>query len=329
MVNSKTVRIAPVPLDKRECGKISEKIRETSLRAFPPPCHEFSENERAEILEGRRIKWPKGLIPNYRTNPEPETIFYFRYSTDKQQFSAEVQKAICERYYARYGDRLKMPPLSTKEFADPETSGKRRFFERSWGGQLGRYVKKGDHVVVAYFDRFGRDAIDSVNSIRGLRKLGVHFHAIDNPQLRNICPRDPQSTAALHNTASAAEFERLMISKRTTAGLALRRDCGVSSNYRPRAGFVHKPNPNFDPSRKVGIDNPRNFQVVDEREQVHVVTAYHYWSVEGWSIYELSRAFRYHGFRRADGKKWDRKALVKAVMRIHRERLSLGEEGEE
>lgn len=307
-----------------DIGPIVASWNAKSLKALPPPTAEMSEEQISEAYEQKRIRWHKEIVPDLRTTRTPETIPYFRWSTDKQQYSIEYQRSIFQRYFVRRQRQMNMPPVSAFEFADPETSGKHRFFERRHGGQFAKYVRPGDHAVFSYFDRVGRDALDMLQTVKVLVKVNVFVHLIDHPSFSFCDPTHPNTIRDLQQHASSAEYERRMTSFRVRntlkAGLAEGRALGNIGDF----CYKKIPNPKHIPGIEDNVTNPRFLVEFCPHDAAVCDEMYRLW-LEGWTAYEISNALRRKNIRRRalKNQKWTGWAIRRVIAKLHDQRSSL------
>lgn len=326
--------IVELALSRSDIGKINKQRLAASYAALPPPTRALTDAEVRGMLEPKPVKWHKDLIPNYRTTTAAETITYHRYSTDKQQHSIEHQRQIIADFYESRRQVFRLPPMSANEFSDPETSGKRLIFERRWGGQLACYVRPGDHVVFAYFDRIGRNAVDTIGLLQKFMELGVYVHIVDHPHFQFCEPGHPSTIKQIQDAAIAAENERNLISLRTkraagniyAAGHAMGN--GRARCYRPW------PNTRFDRSAPVdAMKNPRQLAEFVPAEAALCEIIYHAWAIDSWLVAEIVSALRNRAktdrrFLRAHSMRpWTRDAVKKLIRKFHAERCRGGVAG--
>lgn len=325
--------IDELALSRSDIGKINKQRLAASYNALPPPTRAMTDAEVRAMLEPKPVKWHKDLIPNFRTTTAPETVPYYRYSTDKQQHSIEHQRHIVKEFFDDRGGLFRLPPLSANEFADPETSGKRRFLERRWGGQLACYVRPGDHVVFAYFDRIGRAAVDTLDVLQKLMELGVFVHIIDHPQFQFCDPAHPSTIKLIQEAAIAAENERRLISLRTKRALdsLLSKGRGVGCRHRC---YRMPANPEYRPDAAAdSMSNPRRLAEFVPAEAALCEIIYHAWAIDSWLVAEIVSALRNRAktdkrFLRAySGKPWTRDAVKKLIRKMHAERCRGGAAG--
>lgn len=140
--------------------------------------------------------------PNFAIN-SPLTFFgmligYARVSTRKQNLELQLdalQKAGCQLIYQE------------------QASGARQ--DRAELDRMLAQLRQGDTVVVWKIDRIGRSLRHLVSLIDQFQQLGVGFRSLSD----SIDTTTAQGRLVFNIFASLAEFERELISERTTAGL--------------------------------------------------------------------------------------------------------------
>ncbi len=98
-------------------------------------------------------------------------------------------------------------------------------------------ARKGDvgAVLVWKLDRFGRSSLDVLSNIQALIDAGVRFVAVT--QGLDVKPQgDAMSHLILTVLAAVAEFERSLISERTSLAARAARRAGRAWGRRPAAG---------------------------------------------------------------------------------------------
>lgn len=132
-------------------------------------------------------------------------IGYARVSTDDQNLALQMDAlgaAGCE-----------------KVFEDRQSGAKA---DRSGLAACLEFARPGDVVMVWRLDRLGRSLADLVRVVAGLEKRGVEFASLTE----KIETASASGKLVFHLFAALAEFERNLISERTTAGLAAARARG-------------------------------------------------------------------------------------------------------
>ncbi|MNO61516.1 DNA-invertase hin [compost metagenome] len=137
------------------------------------------------------------------------TIAYLRVSTDDQ--STEAQRHAIEQIHN-----------IEHWYVDEATSGTTKALQREGFGELFKFVRKGDTVVIFAIDRLGRDTIDVLETVKALKGKGVAIISVrEGFDLSN-----DYGTVILSVLASLAELERSNIKARQLAGIARARATG-------------------------------------------------------------------------------------------------------
>lgn len=129
-------------------------------------------------------------------------IGYLRVSTDDQTIEGQ-RHTIEERYRV------------AKWFSDEATSGAVKASTRKGFGELLRYVREGDTVVVYAIDRLGRDTVDILDTVEQLKAEGVAVVSVRE----GFDLSTPVGKAMLTMLAAVAELERANIRSRQMAGI--------------------------------------------------------------------------------------------------------------
>ena len=130
------------------------------------------------------------------------TIAYVRVSTDDQN-TENQRRSIDERYKV------------TKWFQDNGVSGAIPAAQRPGLSALLAYVREGDLVIVAAIDRLGRNTIDVLTTVEGLRAKGVSVVSLRE----GFDLATPVGKAMLTMLAAMAELEKDNIRVRQMAGI--------------------------------------------------------------------------------------------------------------
>lgn len=316
-----------------------------SLASLPPPSTEISDEEIRRMMEPQPIRWPKDVIPNYRDTPAVnETIPYYRYSTDKQEYSIDYQRDAVRDWYDMRRDTFRLPPLMTKGrelddigftagFADPETSGSHRVFERRWGGQLGQYVRPGDHVVFAYFDRIGRNTVDTLQVLDAFVKARVYVHILDHVEFQFCDPAHPNTIKQIQDAAVAAEHHRGMTSLRTRRAYRSHLAAGVSMGGASALCYRRIPNPGHVAGVRNSRRNPLYRMEFVPFQAALVEEIFRLWLIESWSVAEICSALRERSKRDerflnvTNNKPWDRRCIRYIIEKLRNERRAGGAAG--
>jgi DNA invertase Pin-like site-specific DNA recombinase len=140
-------------------------------------------------------------------------IGYARVSTQEQTLNLQrdaLEKAGC-----------------TKIFTDTASGAKA---EREGLEEALNYVRTGDTLVVWRLDRLGRSLPHLITTMTDLEKRGIGFKSL----MENIDTTTSGGKLIFHIFGALAEFERNLISERTTAGLIAARARGRKGG-RPKA----------------------------------------------------------------------------------------------
>ena len=137
------------------------------------------------------------------------TIAYLRVSTDDQ--STESQRHAIKQIHS-----------IEHWYVDEATSGTTKALHREGFGELFKFVRKGDTVVIFAIDRLGRDTIDVLETVKALKAKGVAVISVrEGFDLSN-----DYGAVILSVLASLAELERSNIKARQLAGIARARASG-------------------------------------------------------------------------------------------------------
>jgi DNA invertase Pin-like site-specific DNA recombinase len=115
----------------------------------------------------------------------------------------------------------------TKIFTDTASGAKS---ERKGLDEALSYVRKGDTLVVWRLDRLGRSLPHLISTMTDLVERGIGFKSLTE----NIDTTTSGGKLIFHIFGALAEFERNLISERTTAGLTAARERGRIGG-RPKA----------------------------------------------------------------------------------------------
>jgi len=132
-------------------------------------------------------------------------VGYARVSTTDQSLNLQtdnLEKAGCEKIYHDVASGV----------AD----------SRPGLGELMKYIRDGDTLVVWKLDRLGRSLRNLIDTINNLHDKGIGFKSIQE----SIDTTTSGGKLVFHIFASLAEFERELITERTQAGLKAARARG-------------------------------------------------------------------------------------------------------
>lgn len=326
--------ILELRITRADIGNIRANDIAKSLKHFPPPRRALSDADVRRLLEPAPIRWHKDLIPDYRTTSTPETIPYYRYSTDMQGDSTEQQRGIVEPWFEMRVQTFNLPPMTSKEFADPETSGGKPLFERRWGGQLASYVRPGDHLVFAYYDRIGRDALDTLNALKKFMEMRVYVHIIDHAQFQFCDPKHPTTIKQIQEAAIEAEHTRRKIGTLTARADKSFLARGFHMGAVRHRCFRKVKNPDYNPDRQPSPTNQPYLAKFSAKEAAQCEVIYRLWAVYGWLVPEILSAMRtqskrdpHRWIRYSTGKIWNRDGVKKLIRKYNAERAGGGAAG--
>lgn len=158
-----------------------------------------------------------------------KTLAYCRVSSLGQAEhgqSLEAQQADVARYCARHG--LPEP----RYFVEAESgggTGERRAKQL----ELMAAAERGDVVIVARQDRWSRDTIHTLASLRDLQKRGVYVVSLSE----RVDLSTPGGNLQATMSAAFAEYERLVIRERSMRGKAALREKGCVVDRLPPLGY--------------------------------------------------------------------------------------------
>ena len=151
---------------------------------------------------------------------------YHRVST-RDQNQKLARRELRQAALAR-GLRITMDVEETGSGALNNRPGLRRVMDAARKGQVGA-------VLVWKLDRFGRSSLDVLSNIQALTDAGVRFVAVT--QGLDVKPQgDAMSHLILTVLAAVAEFERSLISERTSLAARAARRAGKAWGRRPASG---------------------------------------------------------------------------------------------
>lgn len=213
-------------------------------------------------------------------------IIYSRYSprpkdkADKCE-SLEVQEARCRAYSQAY--RWKV--IDTDIFREPEVSGKDIEHRPVLQNAIERASAKKAVLVVSSLDRLSRSVVDSIHIVDELRRAGAGLACVS----QHVDTSDPSGWLMFTLQAAFAEYERLLISQRTSQGMKHRQANGQKMSKAPPYGYM------VDPRDKKRI-------VVDDNEQ-RIIGVVCDFRRRGMSLRAICRSLEATGDR-ARGKRW-------------------------
>lgn len=158
-------------------------------------------------------------------------VLYVRVSTDEQVRTGVSLDAQEERLRAY----CVMRELAVAGVVREEgVSGSKPLAKRPGGAELLRMVTSGEatNVVALKLDRLFRNTVDTMTTTNTWDRAGVALHLVDFGGAA-IDTRSATGRMMLTMLAGVAQFERDVISERTTAALAYKRDHGRVSGVVP------------------------------------------------------------------------------------------------
>jgi DNA invertase Pin-like site-specific DNA recombinase len=248
------------------------------------------------------------MVNGYR-----RSVIYTRESTKKQSLSSYAQILACKTYHENNG---RLPPLLPDAYSDHARSGGILLENRKAGHQLLLDLERGDHLLVAAFDRLGRDIPDLILTVRLLHKRGVIVHLLDLSFLLKFEIDDPNTEVYLTQVASLAQFERHRGSARTKQGLAAQRARGYATTGEGHpVGYKRIPNPEWRPDLDPRLKIGRDLLIPDPDDQAYFDRAYALW-MGGDKVPEVQRILK--SWKAASG--WNYQRLYKELRRERRRR---------
>lgn len=172
-------------------------------------------------------------------------IIYTRFSPRPDAATSEscaVQGGECEQY--AYNHKYNV----VETIDDPDASGADEFREKLW--EAISKLKKGWVLLVYKRDRLARDVYLSETINRAVSKKGARIEAVTG----DVNGEGPEQTMIRQVVAVMAEYERKIISQRTSSALLHYQREGKRVSCRPPFGFAVDP-------------NDRSRLVRDEKEQ--------------------------------------------------------------
>jgi len=159
------------------------------------------------------------------------TFGYVRVSSDEQKkggTSPELQKARIQ------GQAAAQSLGEAQIFEDTESGAAEKEEDRIQQKLLISKVRSGDTILVTKVDRWSRDIVFGVQSVRDLIKKGVKFLALDE----NIDASTPQGDSMLGLMSWVADQERKRIVERTMGARKRLREQGDHVEGRPPVGYM-------------------------------------------------------------------------------------------
>lgn len=196
-------------------------------------------------------------------------VLYVRVSTDEQVRTGVSLDAQEERLRAY----CVMRDLTIAGVIREEgVSGAKPLAKRPGGADLLAMVASGEatNVVCLKLDRLFRDLIDTMTTVNAWDRAGVALHLVDYAGAA-IDTRSAVGRLILTTIAGVAQFERDVISERTTASLAYKRDHGRVSGTVPYGYTRNGDNVVPVPAEQAVIAQVRAWR--DEKLSLRVIAA--------------------------------------------------------
>lgn len=152
---------------------------------------------------------------------------YGRQSRDetKQVYTERAQRAAIERYAESLIERC-AEGIGSLQYAglffDRSESRGVPLFDRPYGRELLKVLRRGDHLVTTNVDRMLGSLIYGAATLETLKQLGVQLHFLN----LGIDASTAGGELVLHIMIAVAQHERRLISERTKAAAAIRRENG-------------------------------------------------------------------------------------------------------
>lgn len=173
-------------------------------------------------------------------NSQPtKAVVYTRFSPRpdaKDSMSCAVQRAQCEQFAALRGYEV------VRVYDDPDRSGADEYRDKLWSAI--EAVPKGGVLLVYRRDRLARNLYLSEAINRAVTKRGGRIVAVYG----DMEGETPEAQLVRQIIAAAAEYERKLISARTSAAMRTRMEQGRRVSARPPYGWRVDPS---DPKRVV------------------------------------------------------------------------------
>lgn len=198
---------------------------------------------------------------------------YGRSSTDKQQFSPEVQEDKIRRWFNYHKEQGKWPNGADfiGMYIDQAVSSRIDMLNREKGYEVLTKLDHGDVIVCATMSRAFRSAGDAEKTTNKLQEAGISLEFVDC----SVNTSSPEGKMFLGMIAIMARFERDVISERTKDTLRHKRLIGESIGAPPYGWKTKRVNgrPVLIPDvnrRMVGIAAMNLFRQGMSRDQVAI-----------------------------------------------------------
>ncbi|MBK9266215.1 MAG: recombinase family protein [Polyangiaceae bacterium] len=216
-----------------------------------------SKGHRGKAIRAR-VQAPSGAHATGHAGPAiTRVLAYRRVSTleqGKQGNSLDLQRDEIRRYceYAKLPEPI--------DFEETESGSAEAQERREQVAKLLKQVRRGDLVLVSKIDRFSRDIVFTISSVREIIKRGARFLSI----AEHFDPSTPEGETQMALWASIAQMERARIRERTEGNRKRLRAMGYFVEGKPPFGYVRAQGelPNEKP-RRLDVD-PEKAKIVRE-----------------------------------------------------------------
>lgn len=246
------------------------------------------------------------MPPKLRSTNQPlDLIGYIRVSTAREEMiSPEIQRSVITGWAERTGHRI------TDWVVDLDRSG--RTLKRKIMKVIGR-VEAGEAsgVAVMRYDRWGRNATDSLANIRRVELVGGVVESASEP----VDAETAIGRYSRTNALALAEMQSDLIGENWAAAHAYRRDAGLPASGRPRFGYIRLgriPDP-IDPRRTRRVKGEDEQYVPDYGSPAmlgHVLADLYCGYVAGATMRSLRVELNTAGIRNSYGRPWSDQALT-------------------
>jgi site-specific DNA recombinase len=219
-----------------------------------------------------------------KTKPKPsnKALAYLRVSTDRQDMSMQDQEEKIKAYCTIKGFEL------VEVLREPDVSGKTKLYDRPEGSKIKELLSsnKVSHVVSLKLDRLFRNAGDALTVSEEWLTKNVSLHLVDMSGSA-VDTGSPQGRMFFTMLAGFAEFERGLISERTTSALRFRKNngrvyCGkLPYGFRSDAGDLFE-----DAAEMAAIGKMRELRA------------------EGMPLRQIGKELDSQGIKTKDGLRW-------------------------
>jgi DNA invertase Pin-like site-specific DNA recombinase len=160
-----------------------------------------------------------------------KAVAYVRASTGRQIISPKDQRDKIEAYCTMAGLDL------VEVIQEQGVSGGTKLAKRPEGARLDALLKAGVcHIIALKLDRLFRNAADALKCTEDWESQGIHLHLVDMGGM-SLNTGSSMGRMLLTMLAGFAEFERALISERTTAALQYKRARGQVYSKSAPYGF--------------------------------------------------------------------------------------------